>query len=201
MDKPVNNYLKLLLYLKQYEGDGLFHLIEDILPIDKSQQQSIWVELAREDLIKLTGGHEAGSITFGSGETFGGGYIVAEAKITFKGSKYLKEELEMRDNNKYNISVGDNSTANLILHSPGATINNRAEIVEQANKIIKAIESDDSADLQIKKDVIVTMSSFINEVNNDRPSQETINKVLSLGSNISSIGSLVISLLQLFIGK
>jgi hypothetical protein len=49
MNKPVNNYLKVLLYLKQYEGDGILHGIEDVLAMDKAQKQSILFELAREE--------------------------------------------------------------------------------------------------------------------------------------------------------
>jgi hypothetical protein len=205
----MNNYLKVLLYLKQFEGDGKFHQVESVLSeIDKKEKTEIFVELAREDLIHLDGGRYVGFpiiLGYGDGrtESFGGDNIRYEpytAKITFKGSKYLKEELEMTDKGKYNINVDGNSTANVIIGSPGATINNKTEIINTAKTIIKTIETDNSVDNATKQQAIGDLNQFITEVEKGKPKPDTVNKVLTLGSNVASIGSLVISLIQLLAG-
>lgn len=198
MDRPVNNYLKVLLYLKQYEGDGLLHNVEDVLSLDKQQKQSILFELAKEDLISLVGGHNASAISFGDGKRFGGEYITAEAKITFKGSKYLKEELEMIDNNKYNITIGNNSTANLIMSSPGSNINNQQH-EEKISKIIETLRHDPNIDNVTREDAIATFTQFQTEVQVGSTSQEVWNKALSIGANVASVGSLVLALMQQFL--
>lgn len=204
----MNNYLKVLLYLKQFEGDGKFHEVESLLTdINKEEKKEIFVELAGEDLIHLDGGRHTGlpiiiGYADGRSKTFGGDNIRYEpytAKITFKGSKYLKEELEMTDKGKYNISVDGNSTANVIIGSPGATINNKTEVIKAAKTIIKTIETDNSIDNVTKQEAIGDLTRFINEVEQGNPKTETVDKVLTLGSNIASIGSLVISLIQLLV--
>jgi hypothetical protein len=197
MEKSVNNYLKVLLYLKQHEGDGLLHDVEDILAIDQQQKQSILFELAKEDLIKLTGGGNDSSITIDS-VTYGGGYIPAEARITFKGSKYLKEELEMIDNNRYNITVSHNSIANLILHSPGSTINSQQN-QEKVSKIIETLRNDESIDNVTRGQAIATFTQLQTEITAGNPSQEIWNKALSIGANVASVGSLVLALVQQFV--
>lgn len=205
----MNNYLKVLLYLKQFEGDGKFHEVESILTdIDLKEKKEIFVELGREDLVHLDGGRHVGLpiiIGYGDGrsKTIGGDnirYVPFSAKITFKGSKYLKEELEMIDKNKYHINVGDGSTANVIISSPHATINNKPEIINKAKTIIKAIQNDNSVDNTTKQQAIGDLNQFITEVEQGNPNKETVDKVLTLGSNIASIGSLVISLIQLLVG-
>ena len=64
-----NNYLKILLHLKQFESDGKFHEIESILDdIDQKEKRDIIEELAREDLIYLDGGHMTGLPLIGFGD-------------------------------------------------------------------------------------------------------------------------------------
>jgi hypothetical protein len=204
-----NNYLKILLHLKQFEGDGKFHEIESVLgDIDQKEKRVIIEELAREDLIYLDGGRMTGLPLIGFGDGRGnvkwiGGndadskYIPFSGKLKFKGSKYLKEELEMIDKNKYQIKVGDGSTANVIIGSPGATINNKTEIVDKVKTIIKTIENDNSIDASTRQNAIGDFNQLLKEVEQDTKNPATIEKVFSLGGNISSIGSLVVSLIQL----
>lgn len=203
-----NNYHKILLYLKQFEGDGEFHEIESLfVDFGLIERNEIFQELAREELIYLTGGNFSGAPLMGFVDTngkmdwFGGSdrsvYIPYQAKLKFKGSKYLKEELEMTDKGKYNINVDGNSTANVIIGSPGATINNRPEIINKTKSIINTIENDNSIDNTTKQQAIGDLNQFINEVEQGTPKKETVDKVLTLGSNIASIGSLVIGLIQL----
>jgi hypothetical protein len=203
-----NNYHKVLLYLKQFEGDGKFHEIESVLgDMNQKEKEEILVELAREDLIYLDGGRWTGLplmafVGGGQVDWLGGRdehstYEPFRGKLKFKGSKYLKEELEMTDKGKYNINVEGNSTANVIIGSPGATINNRPEIINKTKSIIKTIENDNSIDNTTKQQAIGDLNQFINEVEQGTPKKETVDKVLTLGSNIASIGSLVIGLIQL----
>ena len=204
-----NNYLKILLYLKQFEGDGKFHEIENVLgDIDKQEKREIITELAREDLIYLEGGHMTGLplIGFGDGrgnvkwiggDTANSKYVPFSGKLKFKGSKYLKEELEMIDKDKYNIKVGDGSTANVIISSPGATINNKTDIIDKVRAIIKVIETDNTIDTLTQQTAIGDFKQLLKEVEQDRKNPATIEKIVSFGGNLSSIGSLVVSLIQL----
>ncbi len=207
-----NNYHKILLYLKQYEGDGKFHEIESILAdMDLDEKREIFQELAREDLIYLEGGNWTGLplMVFGYGdgriERIGGRdqnseYIPYKGKLKFKGSKYLKKELEMTDKSKYNINVEGNSTANVIIGSPGAIINNKTEIIDKVKQIVEAIENDDNLSKIEKQDAIETFTQLETEIKNDKPKLVTIDKVLTVGAKIASIGSLVIALTRLLSG-
>ena len=130
----MNNYLKLLLFLKQHEGDGKLHNIEPLFPeINLDEMKAIIGELDQEGLIKYIGretrydsfivevNHMTGQSKMTESPLNRLNDITPptplSAKITFKGSKYLKEELEMQQTGKYNINIGDGSTANLILES------------------------------------------------------------------------------------
>lgn len=103
----------------------------------------------------------------------------------------------MADKGKYNIKVDGNSTANVIIGSPGATINNKSEIVEKVKTIIKTIENDNSIDASTRQNAIGDFNKLLKEVEQDTKNPATIEKIFSLGGNISSIGSLVVSLIQL----
>ncbi|MDR6945062.1 hypothetical protein J2W55_004930 [Mucilaginibacter pocheonensis] len=96
--------------------------------------------------------------------------------------------------------MGDNSTANMIWHSPGATINNKPQIIEKVERIKEVIANDISIDDATRSNAVTTLNNLVSEVNNSgAPSQSTLSNVLSIGSNISSIASLAISLYQLFV--
>jgi hypothetical protein len=198
MSNTFNNYLQILLYLKQFEGDGRMHSVEEQLVVEHNQKISILIELAREEYIVLHGGHHASSVSFGDGKTYGGGYISAEAKITFKGSKYLKEELQMIDNNRYNIHIGDNSTANLIMHSPGSTIHNKVQTQKKITKIIETLKEDKAIDITTRDNAILILNNLESEIEAGEPTRDTWNKVLAVGANIASVGSLVLALAQQF---
>ncbi len=201
-----NNYIKILLHLKQFEGDGKIHEIENLLVnLDKKEEEEIFIDLSRENLIILSGGKTVGfgiSLSFEDGnlETFDGDNIRYEpfaGRITLKGLRYLKEHFEMTNKNKYNINVEGNSTANVIIGSPGATINNKSEIIDKVKTIIKTIENDNSIDNSVRQNAIGDFNQLLKEIEQGDKNQLTIDKIFSLGGNISSIGSLVISLIQL----
>jgi len=176
------------------------------------EKREIFGELSHKDLIYLDGRRHSGLPLMGFGDAKGnmkwiGGhdvhseYLPYSGKLKFKGSKYLKEELEMIDQNKYSISIGENASANVIISSPGATINNKTKIIDKAKTIIKTIENDNLIDAETKQQAIGDITHFIKEVEDGKPNNNTLTKVLTLGSNISSIGSLVISLIQLLSGQ
>lgn len=102
----MNNYLRLLLHLKQFEGDGNQHPVEHLFP-DSSQSniKSILQELSDEGLITFTGREtrylsfvvEQNILTNQTRWTENplNDHILKtdpppfRAKITFKGSKHL----------------------------------------------------------------------------------------------------------------
>lgn len=203
----MNNYLKVLSYLNQFYGDSEFHNIENVVgDVSHKVKEDIFVALVREKYILLEGGRDNSGAFIGFGDGSGRvkmfgpekiTYFPFEGKLTLKGARHLKEELEMEDKNKYHINVGDGSTANVIIGSPHATINNKSEVINKAKTIVKTIENDNSIDNTTKQQAIGDINQFIEEVEHGNPKKETVDKVLTLGSNISSIGSLVISLIQL----
>ena len=206
-----NNYHKILLYLKQFEGDGEFHEIESLfVDFGLLERNEIFQELAREELIYLTGGNFSGLPLMGFADTNGkvdwvGGsdrsvYIPYQAKLKFKGSKYLKEELEMTDQGKYNINVEGNSTANVIIGSPGATINNKTEIIDKVKHILETIKNDDTLNDSEKQQAIETFTQLETEIVTNNTKSLNIEKVMTIGAKISSIGSLVVALTKLLLG-
>lgn len=203
-----NNYQKVLLYLKQFEGDGKYHEVESILgDIALKEKKEILIELAREDLIQLEGGRWTGLplmafIGGGHVDWVGGSdqdstYEPYKGRIKFKGSKYIKEDIEMADKGKYNIKVEGNSTANVIIGSPGATINNKTEIIGKVKHIVETIKNDDTLNQTEKDEAIATFTQLENEIKVDKPNSATIENVLTVGAKIASIGSLVVALTRL----
>jgi len=118
--------------------------------------------------------------------------------VTKEGLNYLHNvEKETQNNSSsINFNVGNNSNVNFINHSPGATINN-SEIINKVNNIIDTIHNDNSIDNSTKQVAIETLNKLKKEVEAGLSTKNTINEILTIGANISSIGSLVISLLQL----
>lgn len=118
--------------------------------------------------------------------------------VTKEGLNYLHniEKEDISNSSSINFSVGNNSNVNFINHSPGATINN-SEIVNKVNNIIDTIHNDNSIDNSTKQVAIETLNKLKKEVETGQSTNNTMNEILTVGANISSIGSLVISLLQL----
>lgn len=205
-----NNYLKILLYLKQFEGDGLMHDIEDLLPeLSVEQKKVIFQELADENLIKFKG-HEEQYISFVvehnplSKQTKWTESPLNEivknsppnrfkAKITFKGIKFLKEEIQMKESGKYNINVsGDNGNNNFIIESK---IDNRQKTINKIGQIIYSIETDNSISKELKEQSINTMNQTKEEVDSHGSiSKKTMTKLLSLADQVSSVGSFLLGL-------
>ncbi|MBI3234203.1 MAG: hypothetical protein HYZ42_09210 [Bacteroidetes bacterium] len=212
----MNNYIKLLLYLKQFEGDALLHPVEQLFPdMHINNIKSILTELSAEGLIKFEGREEKYSSVIVSknlltGEVYSEGSLFSreelnsgldsfKAMITFKGSKHLKEELQMQESGKYNISVtGQGATNNIVIDSQNVSINNKIKFESLADKIINTLKHDSDIDdglkAQIIDDMTIAKSQF---VENGKVSNNLIQKILEYGSNISSIGQLVLGLFSL----
>lgn len=119
--------------------------------------------------------------------------------VTQEGLNYLRGlEMQTKENtSSLNFNVGNNSNVNFINHSPGATINNNSEIINKVKSIIDAIQNDNSIDNPTKEEAIGTCNKLITKVENGQSIKDNANEILTIGANISSIGSLIISLLQL----
>jgi len=213
--QTMNNYMKLLLYLKRFEGDGKFHPIEHLfheLSID--EMKVIFNELVEEKLIDLTG-HEPRYTSFILEQNLitGESKVTSnplndiimnsepneyKAKITFKGSKYLKEELEMQNSGKYNINVsGQGANNTFVIESENVTVSNKQNFEAKTEEIIKAIKDDSTISDSIKGEAISAFESAKIELSQfGKISATLLPKLLQYGSQISSIGSLVLKLLS-----
>ncbi|WP_026968201.1 hypothetical protein [Algoriphagus terrigena] len=209
----MNNYTRLLLYLKQFEGDGIEHPVEQLLS-DKPEEEirSILQELSEEGLIKYSGKEtrymsfivETNPLTSKTKWTespFNEHIRNSEpkpfkAKITFKGSKYLKEELQMQEQGKYNISVhGQGATNNFVIESQNVSIGNSTKFSTKADSIIEAINLDSSVDDTTKQKIINDIVLAKSQVeNHGRINPGLAKQILEYGSSISSIGQLVMGL-------
>jgi len=209
----MNNYLRLLLHLKQFDGDGKFHPVEHLFPdISTADIKSILNELSEEGLIKY-GGREERYLSFVveknilTNETkwtenpLNDHILNSEpepfkAKITFKGSKYLKEELQMQESGKYNIAVtGQGATNNFVIESQNVTIDNKTNFTNRADKIIDTIKNDDNLDNELRNRIINDLTIAKQQIDqNGKVSGDLMKRVLEYGSNISSIGQLVLGL-------
>ncbi len=209
----MNNFHRVLLYLKQFEGDGILHQIEHLF-IDTSLHKIkiILEELSNEGLITFKGREEK-SLSFIFTQnilTNESNWIDSplnehilnskpepyEAKITFKGSKYLKEELQMKDSNKYNISVTGHGAKNtFVIESNNVKIDNKTNLSTQVDTIIETIKYDNSITNEIKVKAIndlLDAKKLFNQ--NEKIPSELIKRILEYGSYISSIGQLVLGL-------
>lgn len=211
----MNNYLRLLLFLKQHEGDGKFHNIEPLFPdMSTDEMKAIVGELDQEGLIKFIGRETRYDSFIVEVNQLTGKTKCTEspfnelnhkipptplsAKITFKGSKYLKEELEMQQTGKYNINIGDGSTANLILESTSSAINNYNQVQQKIDEIINAIQQDNKTDIETKTQILESLAKASSEIETQKTiSKPTLKDILTRGAEISSIGSLLASLAQM----
>lgn len=210
----MNNYMKILLYLKQYEGDGKMHEIEHLFPeMTTSEQSNIFKELAEENLIVLKGREpryyshiiDINRLTGESKITESPMNEIIDktepekftAKLTFKGAKYLKEEIEMQDKGKYNINVsGEGANNTFVIESNNVRIDNKPEFKNRIDKIIDVLKSDNSIQSELKQQAISDFQNAKNEIGeNGKLPKKIMDNILQYGSEISSIGSLVLQLL------
>lgn len=205
--------MKLLLHLKKFEGDGKMHEIEHLFPeLPLSEKTSIFKELAEENFIILKGREPRYYSHIVDHNILTGETKVTEsplneiidktepekfkAKITFKGTKYLKEEIEMQDKGKYNINVsGEGANNTFVIESNHVKIENKPEFKNQIDQIIEILNSDNSMSNSLKQKAINDFQIAKKEINNNGKLSENIMKaLLKYGAEISSIGSLVLQL-------
>ena len=210
----MNNYMKLLLHLKQYEGDGKMHQIEQLFPeMSTSEKSNIFKELSEENFIVLNGREpryhshiiEINQLTRESKVTASPMNEIINktepekytAKLTFKGAKYLKEEIEMQDKGKYNINVsGEGANNTFVIESSNVRIENKPEFKNRIDNIIDILKSDNSINNELKQQAISDFQNAKTEIEEKGKLPEKIMKgILQYGSEISSIGSLVLQLL------
>jgi len=209
----MNNYLKLLLHLKQFEGDGKMHPIEHLFPeLTSSEQENVFKELVNENFIILTGREPRYDSFILEQNIITGETKVTQnplnklnreiepdefkAKITFKGSKYLKEEIEMQESGKYNINVSGSGTNNtFVIESTNIKVENKPNFVNKLDTIIETLESDQTLSDSIKNEVIINFEKAKQEIDQTGKLPERMIKgILQYGSQISSIGNLVLRL-------
>lgn len=209
----MNNYLKILLHLKQFEGDGKYHEVEPLFnDMTSSELKNVLQELADEELLKFTGRETRYDSFIVEKNILTGETNITEspfneinrnsepsplkAKITFKGSKYLKEEIEMKESGKYNIAVtGSGANNTFVIESKNVDIDNKPTFNNQIEKIIDQVNNDSTIDNSTKEQVLSTLQTAKNEVDQKgKVSSEVVKKILEYGSNISSIGQLVLGL-------
>jgi len=209
----MNNYLTLLLHLKQFEGDGKMHPIEQLFPdLTTDEKGNIFKELVVEDFIILSGREPRyDSYIFGQNIVTGKSKITEspfnklnreiepieyKAKITFKGSKYLKEELEMQQSGKYNINVsGQGANNTFVIESNNVTVDNKPDFSKKVEKIIETLKSDKAISEDLKEKAISAFHQAEMEVKETGKLPKKLMKgILQYGSQISSIGSFVCKL-------
>lgn len=207
--------MKLLLYLKQFEGDGKMHEIESLFPkLSLTEKKNIFKELEEEKLITLSGREpryyshtiEKNILTNETQITespFNKMIDESEpemfkAKLTFKGAKYLKEEIEMKESGKYNINVSGEATNNtFVIESNKTTINNKPEFKNKIDKIIEVLKSDQSISSELRQTAISDFETAKESVGKTGKLPEKITKgILQHGSEISSIASLVLQVMS-----
>lgn len=210
----MNNYFKLLLYLKTHEGDGKEHPVEHLFPETTiSEIKAILEELSDEGFIKFSGRETQYYSFMLQQNLLTGESTVTEspmndvimntpkqpfkAKITFKGSKYLKEEIQMQDSGKYNIAVtGSGATNNFVIESQHVNINNKSGFNKCIEQIIETLKNDSSIDNELKTKAIHDFNLANSEsTSQGKISEGMLKKILEYGSAISSIGQLVLGLL------
>ena len=119
-----------------------------------------------------------------------------KAKITFAGAKYLKEEIQMQESGKYNINVsGAGANNTFVIESNNVTIENKPDFTAKIEEIINAVKSDNSISAELKQQAIADLEQASIEVNRTGKLPEKLLKgILEYGSQIGSIGSLLLSL-------
>ncbi len=209
----MNNYMKLLYHLKQFEGDGKFHPIEQLF-LDSTTNEigNILKELLDEKFIQLTGREPIYETFLFEKNLMTGESSLTEsplnklkklqepdeykAKITFAGAKYLKEEIQMKESGKYNINAsGAGSNNTFVIESNNVTSENKPNFTAKIEEIINALKLDQSISSELREKAILDLQQASNEVSKTGKLPEKLVKgILEYGSQIGSIGSLLFSL-------
>jgi hypothetical protein len=196
----MNNYIKLLDSLDSFAGDGQFHKVHSLLESmgfnTDEKKRSFLFELSSHDLINFDGGSKGSEISFSSEsgrKTFGGFWEKEfEAKITIKGSEYLKEN---KPKNDTGVSINGNNNQ-VVLGSHNFTVYQSQEIDDLIKNIKDIISRDQNLAHDYKMQSISAFEQLQSEVTEKKISKGTWSKIISIGSDISSIASLLLMLAE-----
>jgi len=201
----MNRYDRLLFHILKNDGDKNFIKVSKVFDLSNDGLKDMLNALAKEGLIVCQGGYHTASqrVAFSDGHgnitTLGGDkdhYVEHSAKITFKGINYLEEKMS-KSKNSVKISAGDNANISLNVGSPHSIINANKQTVADTIKDIKtAIANDASLETTKKIEAIQTFNQLEYEIHNESVLSKTIDRALTIGSNISSIASLFATLLS-----
>lgn len=208
-----NNYIKILAYLNQFAGDSKLYNIEDFLKqlaLGNKESKEILTELSTNGFINFDGGYKkAGGVTLYTRDretkrnikTFDSSYITDyipfKAKITLKGSKYLKEELQMQESGKYTFNFhGSTNTNNIAIESKYVNFNNQNQVQGKIDEIISLISRDNNINPELQKEAIQVFEEVRTEAVSGKIQETLIDKMINYGDKISSIASFILSLIS-----
>jgi hypothetical protein len=198
----MNNYIKILIHLRQFADDTELHnihsFLDDLGLTKKKQKESILSDLRKMEFIVYDGGTKGGELII-DGKTCGEFYEKEfEAKITIEGLLHLKQELEMQKQGSYNFKIEGNNN-HVIIESKNVTIKAKDELEDLIQAALKAIEMDDSIQLEIKETYKGTFYKLRTEISENKLDQNTIKEIITIGDSLSSIGSFVLSIINLIL--
>ncbi len=102
----------------------------------------------------------------------------------------------MQESGKYNIAVtGQGATNNFVIESQNVTIDNKTNFAKRLESIVETLQNDPTIDTQTKNKAITDLQLAKTEIEqNGKISSSLMKTILEYGSNISSIGQLVLGL-------
>lgn len=199
-----SNFFKILNFLEQNAGDGKFYDIDVFLEslgiIDSTAKLNVLRDLKDEDFISFEGGMKGGGgIYFGNfSYTQGRWYEPYKAKIRPKGSAFIKQNNPIMKN--YTVSVGNNSTTNIVIESQNVQINNLEQFKEIIKTINEKITLDNQAGEEAKTKAYALLKEALEEAEKGKIQKSTMNNILDLADKFSSIGSFIATIVQPLIG-
>ena len=200
----MNNYLKILDYLKQYYGDGQYYEFEFLLEnLDKKNIKNIAEGLNKDNLIDIDSrtGRTPFTISY-SGDPFykPPRYIPFKGRLTLKGFNHLNNALEMKEK-KGSTTFSNINNSQIVVQSTNTNINigniqNQPEIIDITRKIVETLKSDNTINEDIRHQHLQLFQTLLIQAQNGQIDKETGKKALTVGDSVSSIGSFLLSLSQ-----
>ena len=116
------------------------------------------------------------------------------AKITFDGVTYYNKTYAMKENRKNIVKIGNRAIANVIIDSKNISIGNQT--IEVLDKMTKILKEDNTISIQQRDNATSIINKAKTEAISGEVKKETWKELIELGSNIASVGSLVLQLMQ-----
>lgn len=176
------------LYEKRF--DGKYYEISKVLSeyginINSEEEYALGKRLEQDRLVKLEDVEErvAACLT-----THGVDYIENDS-YTYRGHSVIT--------NNYNISVSGSTNTNIVQSSSNVSISQTAnELDEIINKIVAKLDSE-TIEPQKLNDILDCLNEIKESVRNDIKPKFAFRSLLTMTSEISSIGSLILALGQI----